>query len=117
MGEVLQKFGMNMMMNCRLCNNNNESLDHVFLLCPWSWNLWSNCMNWWDISFCAPFSLIDRWRGWVGLCSRKNSERVWVSLFFAVTWMIWEVRNGKVFKNKEASLSKAMDMVKFRVAW
>ena len=42
---------------------------------------------------------------------------MWISLFFAVTWTIWEFRNGKVFGNEEALLSKAVDMVQFRIAW
>ncbi|KAK2648310.1 hypothetical protein Ddye_015799 [Dipteronia dyeriana] len=49
--------------------------------------------------------------------SRKISKRVWVSLFFAVVWSIWKTKNGKLFKNDEASFLKAVDMVKFRVAW
>ncbi|KAK3200592.1 hypothetical protein Dsin_024007 [Dipteronia sinensis] len=59
----------------------------------------------------------DWWRGWIWLCPKKESERTWVSLFFTVVWTIWEAMNGKVFKNEEASSVKAVDMVKFRVAW
>ncbi|KAK2643836.1 hypothetical protein Ddye_019031 [Dipteronia dyeriana] len=61
--------------------------------------------------------MIDWWRGWIGQCQRKLAERARVSLFFTVVWSIWETKNGKLFKNEEASFLKAVDMVKFRVAW
>ena len=32
-------------------------------------------------------------------------------------WTTWESRNNAVFKAKEASITQATDMVKFRVAW
>ncbi|KAK2663529.1 hypothetical protein Ddye_002103 [Dipteronia dyeriana] len=80
-------------------------------------NLWLDCMNWWGVSTCFSGSLQDWWRGWGGLCPKKNLRRAWVSMFFAIVWTIWESRNDKVFKLEAAILKKAMDLVKFRVAW
>ncbi|KAK3229099.1 hypothetical protein Dsin_000980 [Dipteronia sinensis] len=43
--------------------------------------------------------------------------KAWVSMFFAVVWTAWKAMNVKVFNNEEASSTKVMDMVKFRVVW
>ncbi|KAK3200226.1 hypothetical protein Dsin_023641 [Dipteronia sinensis] len=55
-------------------------------------------------------------RGWAGICPKNNSKRVWASLFFAVVWTILETRNVKAFKQVEASLVQASNMVKLRVS-
>ena len=46
-----------------------------------------------------------------------KSKKVWFTLFFVVTWTIWEHRNNSIFKDQEPSLEKAVDDAKFRVAW
>ena len=42
---------------------------------------------------------------------------MWNSLFFAITWTVWEVRNQRIFKDNEVSLNWATNMVGFRVVW
>ncbi|KAK3226915.1 hypothetical protein Dsin_006777 [Dipteronia sinensis] len=39
LGDVLQKFGLGMDLNCKLCKNDNVTINYVFLLCPWTWKL------------------------------------------------------------------------------
>ncbi|KAK3226862.1 hypothetical protein Dsin_006724 [Dipteronia sinensis] len=65
--EVLMKFGLLLEpnMECLLCSVFVETVDHLFLQCNWSWNLWINCINLWDISYCSTLSLMDWWRGMV----------------------------------------------------
>ncbi|KAK3206435.1 hypothetical protein Dsin_020481 [Dipteronia sinensis] len=69
------------------------------------------------VSWCANNSVKDWFEGWMGLCPAAKSERVWLSLFGAVTWTIWEFLNKKIFDDKEPNLDQAADMVKFRVVW
>ncbi|KAK3200402.1 hypothetical protein Dsin_023817 [Dipteronia sinensis] len=117
--KILKRFGLQCMdsLECPMCGEFEEDIDHLFLRCKWAWNLWNSCMNWWGVSSCAADSVRNWWFGWIGLCPKKNSNRSWISMFFAVSWSIWEARNGKVFKKVEASFSKTVDMVRFRVAW
>ncbi|KAK2647555.1 hypothetical protein Ddye_015044 [Dipteronia dyeriana] len=46
--SVVQAFGFiqNLSLLCPLCNVGIESVDHLFLLFPWSWKLWNSCMSW-----------------------------------------------------------------------
>ncbi|KAK3222417.1 hypothetical protein Dsin_009442 [Dipteronia sinensis] len=102
---------------CPLCRSSSETVDHLFLHCSWSWEVWSGCMQWWGVNSC-PNNLIKDWiEGWNGLCPSMNRKGVWNILFFTVVWTIWEARNDLVFKAKEANISLSMDWVKFRVAW
>ncbi|KAK3221730.1 hypothetical protein Dsin_008755 [Dipteronia sinensis] len=47
---VLKKFGFqpSTSLMCPLCNIEEESIDHLFLLCNWLRRLWQSCMLWWD---------------------------------------------------------------------
>ncbi|KAK3198663.1 hypothetical protein Dsin_022078 [Dipteronia sinensis] len=117
--KVLQSFGQLFMgsMESPLCGEFEEDIDHLFLQCKWTWNLWKICMSWWGVSSCSSDTVRNWWIGWIGLCPKRKYERAWISVFFAVTWTTWEIRNAKVFTEAEASLPKTIDLVRFRVAW
>ncbi|KAK3219579.1 hypothetical protein Dsin_013549 [Dipteronia sinensis] len=57
--QVLRKFGFDpaYSLMCPFCNAAEESVDHLFLLCPWSWKLWNRCMSWWEVGSCINDSL------------------------------------------------------------
>ncbi|KAK2638221.1 hypothetical protein Ddye_026016 [Dipteronia dyeriana] len=57
--SLLVKFGVNVTLDtdCILCNSGEESVDHLFLSCPWTWRLWLSCMKWFDVKSCSSASL------------------------------------------------------------
>ncbi|KAK3231552.1 hypothetical protein Dsin_003433 [Dipteronia sinensis] len=117
--EVLHKHGMDQMMDleCPFCQDDNESIDHIFLHCPWSRSLLLNGMSWWGVKGCVN-NTVNKWlEGWIGLCPEFKHERAWCSLFFTIVWTIWEYRNQLVFEGKEPIFQQATDLVKFRVVW
>ncbi|KAK3189625.1 hypothetical protein Dsin_029186, partial [Dipteronia sinensis] len=117
--NVLSRLGMNQMVSidCPICSTEIETIDHIFLHCAWSSQLWATCMGWWGISFCTTLTVNDWVNGWNGLCPFLNMKRDWNLLFFAMVWTIWEFRNNVVFGGKDANSSMAQDSVRFRVAW
>ncbi|KAK2639361.1 hypothetical protein Ddye_027156 [Dipteronia dyeriana] len=117
--ELLLKFGMINIPDkeCPLCSSGVESLDHFFLKCSWSLLLWRSCMNWWGVQFCINNSVQQWMEAWCGLCPGFKHERSWNSLFCAIVWSIWEVRNKCIFENEEPNVVKATEVVKFRVVW
>jgi hypothetical protein len=34
---------------CPFCNHNFESKDHLFLLCPYAWNIWMEVYKWFGL--------------------------------------------------------------------
>ncbi|KAK3231618.1 hypothetical protein Dsin_003499 [Dipteronia sinensis] len=117
--EVLQRFGMGhlTMMECLLCSQETETVDHLFLHCPWTYKLWKVCLDWWDVSWCSNKTIHEWFDGWMGLCPTVKSERAWLSLLSVVVWTVCEVRNQKVFKDKTPSLTMAQDSIGFQIAW
>ncbi|KAK2659187.1 hypothetical protein Ddye_005720 [Dipteronia dyeriana] len=108
---------MSVNMDCKLCNNDKESMNHVFLHCIWTWKLWTTSMNWWNMVFCSNGDIKGWWENWVGMVPSTKYLRAWKVTFYAVVWTVWESRNQDVFSDKETNVWKAIDMVKFRVAW
>ncbi|KAK1564769.1 hypothetical protein Q3G72_011280 [Acer saccharum] len=88
--EVLKRFGYvaGITLDCPLCNSGEESIDHLFLHCSWTRELWIRCMKWWDVKFCASKTLLDWARGWPSLCPNSSCCRVWNSMFFALAWTV-----------------------------
>ncbi|KAK3225807.1 hypothetical protein Dsin_005669 [Dipteronia sinensis] len=84
--EVLLRFGIAQMASsgCPQCEEGPESIDHVFLLCIWSIELWRTCIGWWGMSVCSPSSVKGWLLGWNVLCLSRSRKRVWNTLFFAV---------------------------------
>ena len=73
-------------------------------------------MNWWDVKCCAKKLVLEWFHNWTGLCPKTKHGRAWNSLFFVVSWTIWEAWNQQIFRGSLMSLSQALDTVKFRVA-
>ncbi|KAK3219673.1 hypothetical protein Dsin_013643 [Dipteronia sinensis] len=44
-------------------------VDHLFLMCSWSWKLWNRCMDWWDMG--------QFWKCWDMGVLRDNVGKVW----------------------------------------
>ncbi|KAK3206793.1 hypothetical protein Dsin_020839 [Dipteronia sinensis] len=116
--EVLQHFGVSPDMNltCPLCNMGSESIDHLFILCSWSWKIWTSCMGWWEIHSCSSSSLQEWSLIGDGLCLSKKSLRARRSMFMVVVWTVREARNQIVFKNQVVHADQILDLIRFRVA-
>ena len=84
MGEVLQKFGMGVDLVCSFCKDNDETVSHVFLCCPWTWKLWGSCMSWWGVHSCNSSSIFEWWDMWDGLAPTPKAARARDLLFYAV---------------------------------
>ena len=117
--EVMIRFGLTLNSNsaCSLCNNQLESIDHLFLHCKWSWNLWVEGMSWWNVSTCPNLKLLSWWDFWRSMSPGSKYLRAWVTLFYAIVWTIWETRNARIFEKKVISQDQASDLVRFRVGW
>ncbi|CAM8956998.1 unnamed protein product [Rhodiola kirilowii] len=75
--EVLSS-GQNL--NCELCDQHVESVDHLLLICKWSWRLWTWCLRWWGFCWVVPPTMKDLLQGWVIPKTSKTYKRFWKTL-------------------------------------
>ena len=117
--QVMKSFGFqpNLVHECLMCKNAEETIDHLLLHCKCSSKIWRNCMVWWGVSWCANKSLLDWAMGWFGLCPKAVQGRAWSTLSFATVWTIWDSMNQMIFRNFDQGVYQAIDMIKFRVVW
>ncbi|KAK2652739.1 hypothetical protein Ddye_012595 [Dipteronia dyeriana] len=50
-------------LECPLFKLDTESINHLFIQCSRSWNVWSSCMGWWNVHGCITKSLKDWFLG------------------------------------------------------
>ena len=52
---------------CILCKDNLESIDHMFIHCPYSLEVWDLITKDWKVSWCKPATILDFYSQWDSL--------------------------------------------------
>lgn len=94
----LHKFGVSADGKCPLCNNADETIEHLFFTCPYSSDCCSEVKQLLQIKY--KFRTIQHCSSWV----QKNpkgwfTKRTCQSILVAVIYNIWKQRNDKVWNN------------------
>ncbi|CAN1805352.1 Putative ribonuclease H protein At1g65750 [Linum perenne] len=95
--DNLQKRGMVLTNWCVLCEKNLESIDHMFLHCPFATSVWGWVSS--KLSLIGPRNasmrgLIEAWKGMN--CTSRFSAASKVVLH-GFCWFIWLERNARIF--------------------
>lgn len=78
---------------CAVCKNQPETVENLFLLCPWSRQIWENS----DVNISIVSQEMPRLEAWLA-----NFTHIVVSfeLLSLSLWQIWKTRNNYVFRHK-----------------
>ncbi|KAM1375219.1 hypothetical protein ACFX2I_025682 [Malus domestica] len=99
---------------CALCKSGEESVNHVFLHCPYSIQIWWNLLKEAGASWVTPkgcFELLST--KFEGLGKGRKAKTLWGSLLLALFWNIWLERNKRVFEDyKGVGVEELWDRVK-----
>ncbi|KAK7259217.1 hypothetical protein RIF29_24817 [Crotalaria pallida] len=101
--------------NCPFCNRVEESIEHLFLHCDFSWKLWCHSLLDWKIETVMPGSVETWFDMWMNNIKTGVEAKLWWSVFYANVWAIWFHRNKKVFENKEVDWTDVAYLIKSRV--
>jgi hypothetical protein len=108
--ECLQSHGLDSHGPCALCSQEVESLNHLFVGCSFSREIWFKCLHRLGLrqfTLTTIDTLLDWW-----LRSRKRiaklRRKAFDSFVFLVSWKLWLERNARVFRNSVASVSKTI---------
>jgi hypothetical protein len=104
--ERLQRHGMENHGPCTLCSQCAKAIDHLFLGCPFSRELWFRCLRRSGWQRLTP-SVMDHFTSW-WLRSRKRVAKPWHKAFdllvALIIWSIWLEHNSRVFRNQVVSV-------------
>ena len=100
---------------CVMCNQDSESITHLFLHCHFASSLWVKVFYEFGLDIDVPGSLfllldhcsLKRWK--------KQIKSLWVSAVWAVLWAIWKERNSRIFSDKYNSVTNLWDKILFWV--
>ncbi|XP_059078037.1 uncharacterized protein LOC131876615 [Cryptomeria japonica] len=115
-GMRLDRLGITTVFPCVFCGYCMESMDHLFLLCPFA----SNCWYWlfdmlgWSSSLCP--NLLSQFMSWPLLFPSSFYSSLWVVAPSLLIWNLWLERNSRIFKHKSSSLTVIIGKVQASIS-
>ncbi|KAI8555421.1 hypothetical protein RHMOL_Rhmol05G0173500 [Rhododendron molle] len=102
--------------SCPLCSLHQETPNHLFLHCKFSWSDWSQILDWWHIFWVCPASVAGMASWWFDTSFRNLEKHIWEACFFVTIWSIWIMRSRLIFQNVMIGLEEVVDLIKYRVS-
>ena len=93
-------------MCCVLCNNHEESIEHLFFSCKYAWQLWCTCFKKWMVNWAMLVDARSAFESWIVLKLSKSQRKQWCVCFFAMIWSVWEARNKIIFYKQASGIDR-----------
>eukprot|EP00253_Pinus_taeda_P003328 PITA_03328 len=107
--ENLNKRGINGPSRCPNCCSAEETIQHLFLDCPFAKQCWISLSSLGNINWQHQQSIPETIHAW-----RRNNpwkkngstivKRIWAIIPLNLLWKIWLTRNKKIFQNKDSNV-------------
>lgn len=101
---------------CPFCVN-EETINHLFLHCNFTWKIWSECMLRWGIQMPITDTLEEWLECWKGVVKGDFQSKLWTSLFFVVVWSMWYQRNKVVFEKEQIDWNYLHYLINLRLGF
>ncbi|KAJ9559670.1 hypothetical protein OSB04_004830 [Centaurea solstitialis] len=89
---------------CPRCGEVVESLDHALVNCREVKNFWTRIGKWWNKNLAGIGSLSQLIEEDADMLESHKGRYLWISVKWAVLYLIWQDRNNIVFKNTTSNL-------------
>ncbi|WMV37642.1 hypothetical protein MTR67_031027 [Solanum verrucosum] len=103
--ENLKKRGYHFSSRCTMCGEQAETINHLFLHCKWTEQLWRMFFYLKGITWVKPGSIKGVLNSWFRDDNASTEER-WKFVPACVCWTIWKERNNRSFEYVQNSLQK-----------
>ncbi|GKE19291.1 RNA-directed DNA polymerase, eukaryota, reverse transcriptase zinc-binding domain protein [Tanacetum coccineum] len=96
---------------CPTCQEDVETVNHIFFKCDLAKQLWALLARWWDFDF--PFcENIMEWHSWLDSSSLSSKARLFLDgVEGTLMWFIWSFRNRLVFSSSPFKKSLLWDSI------
>jgi hypothetical protein len=112
--ERRKRHGLQPEAACALCDQADETTDHLLTSCPVTREVWSWLLNHVGLQQLAPVhtSTITDW--WLQTRGQIPSQhrRAFDSMVLLTSWVIWNERNARIFRGTARSMTQVFGPVK-----
>ena len=88
----------------------------MLLHCHFIWRVWSDIVNWWNLSWVIPGSVEELLQWWSSIRHKFQVKEIWKVVPLAMMWSVWKLRNECLFKEANLDFAELTKLVKVRVA-
>jgi hypothetical protein len=99
-----------------LCGVGSETTTHLLLHCDLVAAVWYKVSKWVGFYFVNPPDLFISLASFVAFASSKKRKQGLLLIWHAAIWVIWKVRNDRIFSNKAFTAEEVADLVQV-TAW
>lgn len=92
-------------LTCKLCGEEEESVEHLFLTCRVAATIWSKVSNWCRIQPIYAFSFKDLMEVPSSIRSDKYFKKAIHVMIMATVWNLWKHRNKVTFERASPSVN------------
>jgi len=95
-----------------------EDAQHVFLLCPHFASLWSMVRAWIGFDGVDTQAIHDHFHQFIYYTGGMKARRNFLHLIWLLcSWILWNERNNRLFKNQECTSYQLLKKVKYYSLW
>ena len=87
-----------------LCEEQAEIVDHLFLHCKWTNQLWRIFSNLRNIIWVKPRNIAQLLNCWINIGNTTIKEERWRIVPACIWWTVWKERNQRCFEGKKNNL-------------
>ena len=101
--DQLKRRGMTFANRCFMCEEEEETIDHLLIHCKFAKMLWDLFLSIVGISWVFPHSVLHTLLAWQGCAVGKKRKKIWLAAPLCLFWNLWRARNRLVFENEVPS--------------
>ncbi|XP_022031925.1 uncharacterized protein LOC110932985 [Helianthus annuus] len=98
--------------SCPLCGTAGETVMHLFTGCFFATDLWMAVGQWCGVWPVLAFDFKDLLGIQDYVKGGKWAKRIIRGIVYVSCWVLWKLRNGKVFQNSNPKMMEAIALVK-----
>lgn len=115
--DALRRKGLILTNICNLCKKDGESMDHILMHCPFSWEVWFEILRDFGVRWVCPRDLKSLLAAWRSKAFSGRGNKIWRLALAAICWAIWLERNSRVFEGYEEPSFQVYKRAKEKIAF
>lgn len=115
--SYLQHIGVQVESVCCLCEQAEETLDHLFFECRIAQSVWKEAADWWGVDGQVRAWTFERQVVISRSTNNNRMQKLYRCMFSVVVYYIWRERNLRRMKGAKSSIEAIVHQCKLTLAW